>query len=801
MVRLTLKRLRNTQFEKLYKRLLLGEPIGRDEASSLLSVAVVLLSEGDIVLRDMGYKIVLMYSLRTQQFVPLYEVSMMLGYTTIAAAISSLDSFEHPCGACASLEVDSLYMEFCTQNGKCLTAGQNRFRAFNADETIREGVVVAPTSYGKSEAICDLLTIDNLCNICIIVPTKSLVSQTRSMVSNCLDSAEAKLITHPGARYSLTGKNIFVLTQERLAKLLSMDRNLSFDCLIIDEAHNLLEDEARSRLLANVIILAKARNPRMLVRYLTPFLFSVESLQLRLSSSLLQGCSIDESLKMVRLMLFDKGLLYEYDQFYDSFYEQDNRYEEFLALELDKGSSFKNIIYLNRPICAEKHAKELAEQCSPVASDLVNRFCRDLGSFTHPDYNLISCARKGVLYHHGAMSETVRKGVEYLFSKEPQCKYLVTTSTLLEGVNLPATRMFILDVRKGIKNLSPANFRNLVGRVCRLGEIFGSAGQLDLLQPEVYIVRSPYMRKDANLSDYISQAFSANKKNSDQIENIALKNSKADDSAVAALEEHIENFEPGILENYAGRRVQTEIGRICFSNSTLDFDIIDVEKRIEDRLKNVPCPIDTTEELVRVISEVFIPEVTDDSLRRLREQEARNFYSTFLNWRIENVPLPQMIMSFVRYWLKRAQYVDGRYAYVGSRWGEEKREGHMELWVDVGKKNKAELVNLAIVRVQEEQEFVDNRLLKYMDVLHEYGLVDDSLRKRIRYGTTDDAIIQLLDNGFSYGLVKLLREAYRVDLAQLNENMEISSDTYNEMERNQENLFTLLEAQSFTRVR
>ena len=293
-MRLTLKRLRNTQFEKLYKRLLLGEPIGRDEASSLLSVAVVLLSEGDIVLRDMGYKIVLMYSLRTQQFVPLYEVSMMLGYTTIAAAISSLDSFEHPCGACASLEVDFLYMEFCTQNGKCLTAGQNRFRAFNADETIREGVVVAPTSYGKSEAICDLLTIDNLCNICIVVPTKSLVSQTRSMVSNCLDSAEAKLIAHPGARYSLTGKNIFVLTQERLAKLLSMDRNLSFDCLIIDEAHNLLEDEARSRLLANVIILAKARNSRMLVRYLTPFLFSVESLQLRLSSSLLQGCSIDE---------------------------------------------------------------------------------------------------------------------------------------------------------------------------------------------------------------------------------------------------------------------------------------------------------------------------------------------------------------------------------------------------------------------------------------------------------------------------------------------------------------------------
>lgn len=805
MAKLTLRRLKNTRFESLYEKLLRGEPVSQEEAEALLSIAVVLLGQKDEALRDMGYKVVLSYSLQTNQLAPLYEVSLALGYTTTAAAISSLDSFASDFGACLSSEVDALYLQLCTEDGKCLTAGQNRMRGFNADLSIRNGVVVAPTSYGKSEAICDLLTIDRHRNACIVVPTKSLVSQTRKMVSSRLAFSDSMIVAHPNARYSAMGRNIFILTQERLMKLLSVDRTLAFDCFVIDEAHNLLEASERARLLASAIVVAEARNPQMLVRYLTPFLFSTDSLQLRFCSSSLEGCRVDESLKMVKLMLLEDGRLSQYDQFYDAFYEFHEEYAGPIDLELKRGASSKNIIYLNRPISAEGHAIELAgnlaQESDSVASELIERFCRDLSSCTHPDYNLIDCAKHGVLYHHGSMTEIVRKGVEYLFSHDPQCKYLVTTSTLLEGVNLPATRMFILDVRKGRRNLSPSNFRNLIGRVCRFNEVFGPSGQLDLLQPEVCIVRSSYMAKNANLRSFVSSVYSVSKSHADKIENSALKNasnSNADD--FSTLQEHIENFEPGVLNDYSGRMAQTEIGKICFSNSLTDLDILSAEGRIDERLRRIPAPIGDPQSLIEAISKVFLPEVTDENLIRLQEPEAVRFYAMFLSWRIENIPLSIMIMSFVGYWQRRlAEQPDGHYAYVGSKWGEEAREGHKELWVDVSKKSQKELVNLAIVRIQEEQDFVDNRLLKYMDILHEYGILDEELWKKIRYGTTNEATIRLLENGMGHTLINLLETKYKLDLGHLAEEMHIPINIYKRMKDEQENMFTMLEAETFVR--
>ena len=45
---------------------------------------------------------------------------------------------------------------------------------------------------------------------------------------------------------------------------------------------------------------------------------------------------------------------------------------------------------------------------------------------------------------------------------------LFCTSTLVEGVNLPADNLFITDYRNGQKDMRPIDFRNLVGRVGRL---------------------------------------------------------------------------------------------------------------------------------------------------------------------------------------------------------------------------------------------------------------------------------------------------------------------------------------------
>lgn len=58
-----------------------------------------------------------------------------------------------------------------------------------------------------------------------------------------------------------------VLTQERLLRIFKKDSNLAFDCIIVDEAHEILEDDNRSHTLANVIIVAQNRNPNVVFKF------------------------------------------------------------------------------------------------------------------------------------------------------------------------------------------------------------------------------------------------------------------------------------------------------------------------------------------------------------------------------------------------------------------------------------------------------------------------------------------------------------------------------------------------------
>ena len=89
--------------------------------------------------------------------------------------------------------------------------------------------------------------------------------------------------------------------------------------------------------------------------------------------------------------------------------------------------------------------------------------------------------------------------IERLYAELNDIKYVVTSSTLLEGVNLPADKMFIMDNKKGQSNLSPSDFKNLIGRVCRFSQIFDrDTGSLTKLEPEIYLVVGRYFSANAN---------------------------------------------------------------------------------------------------------------------------------------------------------------------------------------------------------------------------------------------------------------------------------------------------------------
>ncbi|TOH84650.1 hypothetical protein, partial [Vibrio parahaemolyticus] len=71
-----------------------------------------------------------------------------------------------------------------------------------------------------------------------------------------------------------------------------------------------------------------------------------------------------------------------------------------------------------------------------------------------------------------------------------ELKYLVSSSTLLEGINMPIERLFLMCTKKGIGNLTAAHFKNLVGRVNRFSEIFNESNSNNIkkLTPEIHLI-------------------------------------------------------------------------------------------------------------------------------------------------------------------------------------------------------------------------------------------------------------------------------------------------------------------------
>ncbi|MGR5907328.1 helicase-related protein [Bacillus paranthracis] len=84
---------------------------------------------------------------------------------------------------------------------------------------------------------------------------------------------------------------------------------------------------------------------------------------------------------------------------------------------------------------------------SQKEKEKINKVIETIKKTVHPDYFLIDCLKKGIGYHFGNLPQVIRHNIEALF-KEGIIKYLFCTSTLLEGVNLPAKKHFHITKQK-----------------------------------------------------------------------------------------------------------------------------------------------------------------------------------------------------------------------------------------------------------------------------------------------------------------------------------------------------------------
>lgn len=734
----------------------------------LLELAILLINSKNEQLFDLGYFIIVNYSVETQNYIPLFEISeKMLNFPIINFLYKKrLVTVENN----FFTEIENSVMQLSKISDNYFYTANQKFMNFKFFQKDINMSIIAPTSFGKTDLIKKYVR-ENYKQkiICILEPTKSMLNQVRNdILIEFHEIEKPKIITHYDMNFKDDEKIVLIMTQERLFKLIyDRKRNLKIDVLLIDEAHNIFERGSRAFLLAKIIYLLKNKNQELIIKYFSPIIDSSNNLKLKNDTNYnLKQLKINPKMKVEKYYYADFFIKkeYIYDQFLNEFYfcgglNNIDKYEYII-----QNASSKNLIYLNRPKHIKDELLKMEKFLPNNTDDSIEKICKTLEDYVGKDYDLIDYIRKGIVYHFGAMPDNVKNYVEKCVKEEANIKYIFCTSTLLEGVNMPFNKLFILDLKKGRSNLTYHHLKNLIGRVNRYNNIFDLKNKsLDGLISMVYFIKE--RNENSSFVNFIKNNIKINsnsKLRKDIVKNALLENST----------EHLNQSDIDIIENLKEnnfndnyRKIKTDVGKILLELNINDFDVFEYEELISDRIKN--NTLQQVDSIVEKIYKLFINNIeliSDNNvlLKRLENQSARNFYNMILNWRRENLSLKESVIRLVYYWDHLAQD-DRATVFVGKSFGEIKRseDDQIPLYINLNIKSKKEIINLAIIRIKEENDYIDYNLFKYIDFLQKFNLIDINDYNLLHYGTVDDIQIYFQRDGLSRELSKLLSTKYQ----------------------------------------
>src|SRR5215475_5992356 len=287
----------------------------------------------------------------------------------------------------------------------------------------RSVILSAPTSFGKSLIIDAVVASEKFRNILVIVPTIALIDETRRRLSSFQPTY--KIITHTFQHPA--SRNIYVFTQERALEQLDLD---SIDFFVIDEFYKLSpnrDSDNRSPLLNQIFYkLARKGKPfYMLGPSITGILpWTAEGMHSRLEYS----------------------FHYEpYNTVVSEVHRVPTEGNEFDRLaRLCKRLNGPTIIFCQSPPRAANIAKALIERGVGETRTEVSHAVEWIGREYHPDWHFTRALLEGIGVHHGRIPRALAQYIVRAFDSD-KIKYLICTSTLIEGVNTKAENIVIFD--------------------------------------------------------------------------------------------------------------------------------------------------------------------------------------------------------------------------------------------------------------------------------------------------------------------------------------------------------------------
>lgn len=368
----------------------------------------------------------------------------------------------------------------------------------------------APTSMGKSfmmRAFIKQQIMDGAKkNFALLIPTKALINEVTSelieSLTTLLKETDYRIVTSSGSMALETKHNyIFVLTPERMLYILIDDPNLMIDYLFVDEAHKISSGDKRSAFYYKVINKLEERHSNTHIIFASPnipnprvYLDTLSRGEWTIGEESIVACRyapVSQLKYIVDLWERNIRIFDSYSKKFILLHEMSRQYSlsEVIARIGDKRH---NIVYCKSKNDAIQFARDYADTQNPIGDKRLQAFAEEIRSDVHKEYYLAELVERGVAYHIGYLPANIRMQLEDYY-REGLIKTMFCTSTLLEGVNLPAENLFITSYKKGLSNFSEVDFKNLVGRVGRAKyNLYGN----------VFIVRLQKQEREEDLQKY-----------------------------------------------------------------------------------------------------------------------------------------------------------------------------------------------------------------------------------------------------------------------------------------------------------
>lgn len=384
---------------------------------------------------------------------------------------------------------DLEYLSIPYQDGKYFFHSQKQIYDHLNDTSFSYS---GPTSMGKSLLMRMFIKEKILGgfkgNFAILVPTKALISEISSNIiqkdmQDELAKQNYKVVTSGNSLFFKQSNTnyIMVMTPERMLYTLISYPSISIDYLFIDEAHKISEHDGRATFYFKVteMLMDRERKPHIILAspnipnpeiYLSalPSEQRTNPTYIRTTFTPVSQMKYVLDIKNQEFKILNQHSIKKDKLEFISKIAEGEDSTSLMHKIIDHDLNKSNIVYCSGREKAVTMAKAYADSLPYLNNQELDDVAKEISDEIHKDYYLSDLIRKGVAYHVGYLPLNIRTKIEDLY-RNRKIKTIFCTSTLIEGVNLPADNLIVISCKMGARgNMNQVEFKNLLGRVGRI---------------------------------------------------------------------------------------------------------------------------------------------------------------------------------------------------------------------------------------------------------------------------------------------------------------------------------------------